>query len=143
MSRQQLPPQIRKLEVIDRKTGKAVVRYQVTVDAGVNHATGRRQQVRRRYPTEKQARDALAEITQRAATDTFVPRKAVTVEQLCTDWLASLHNARETTVTGYAYCLAPLREQHGHLAAQKLTRPGPRQVAHRASRRRHKDGEGA
>jgi len=71
MSRQQLPPQIRKLEVIDRKTGKAVVRYQVTVDAGVNHATGRRQQVRRRYPTEKQARDALAEITQRAATDTL------------------------------------------------------------------------
>jgi hypothetical protein len=58
-----------------------------------------------------------------AATDTFVRRKAVTVEQLCADWLASLHNARETTVTGYAYCLAPLREQHGHLAAQKLTRP--------------------
>jgi integrase len=123
MARQQLPPQIKKVEVLDRRTGKLVVRYQVTVDAGINPETGKRQQVRRRYATEKLARDALAEITQQASTDAFVPRKAVTVEQLCADWLASLHNARETTVTGYAYCLAPLREQHGHLAAQKLTRP--------------------
>ena len=79
--------------------------------------------MRRRYATEKQARDALAEISQQVSTDAFVPRRAVTVEQLCEDWLASLHNARATTVNGYAYCLAPLREQFGHLAAQKLTRP--------------------
>ena len=52
-----------------------------------------------------------------------MPRKAVTVEQLCADWLASLHNARATTVNGYAYCLGPLREQFGDRAAQKLTRP--------------------
>ena len=123
MSRRQLPPQIKKIQVTDRKTWKTVVRYQLTVDAGMNPETGKRQQVRRRYATEKQARDALAEIAQQVSTDAFVPRKAVTVEQLCADWLASLHNARETTVTGYAYCLAPLREQHGHLAAQKLTRP--------------------
>jgi hypothetical protein len=45
------------------------------------------------------------------------------VNQLCVDWPASLHNARQTTINGYAYCLAPLREHHGHLAAQKLTRP--------------------
>ena len=32
--------------------------------------------------TEKEARDALSEIGQAAATDEFVPRKAVTVEQL-------------------------------------------------------------
>ena len=61
MSRRQLPPQIKKIDVTDRKTGKTVVRYQLTVDAGVNPETGRRQQVRRRYATEKQARDALAE----------------------------------------------------------------------------------
>jgi integrase len=123
MPRQQLPPQIKRLEVHDRKTGKAVVRYQVTVDAGENPLTGKRQQVRRRYATEKQARDALSEIGQQAATDQFVPRKAVTVDELCADWLASLHNARATTINGYVYALAPLREQHGQLAAQKLTRP--------------------
>ncbi len=123
MIRTQLPPQIRKVDVLDRKTGKTVVRYQLTVDAGVNPQTGKRQQIRRRYGTEKQARDALAEITQQASIGAFVPRKAVTVDELCADWLASLHNARATTVSGYAYVLAPLREQHGNLAAQKLTRP--------------------
>jgi integrase len=123
MPRQQLPPQIRKLEVIDRRTGKTVVRYQLTLDAGESPATGKRQQVRRRYATEKDARDALAEIGQQAAADMFVPRKAVTVEDLCADWLLSLHNARATTINAYKYALAPLRERHGDLPVQKLTRP--------------------
>ena len=63
MTRRQLPPGIKKFEVLDRKTGKLVVRYEVTADAGVSPA-GKRQQVRRRYATEKLAREALAEITQ-------------------------------------------------------------------------------
>jgi integrase len=121
--RRQLPPQIKKITVSDRKSGKTVVRYEVTAEAGTNAATGKRQQVRRRYATEKQARDALAEISQLVSTDAFVARKTVTVNELCEDWLASLHNARATTVTHYAYCLAPLREQYGDLRAQKLTRP--------------------
>jgi integrase len=62
MGRQQLPPQIKKVEVLDRRTGKAVARYQVTVDAGKG-PSGKRQQVRRRYSTEREARKALAEIT--------------------------------------------------------------------------------
>jgi len=123
MARRQVPPQIRKINVTDRKTGKRVVRYQVTVDAGQNPQTGKRQQVRRRYATEKQARDALAGITQQVSTDAFVPRKTVTVDELCEDWLASLHNARATTVNAYRYSLSPLREEYGDLAAQKLTRP--------------------
>lgn len=123
MSRRQLPPQIKKIEVLDRKTAKTVVRYQVTVDAGIHPETGKRQQVRRRYATEKQARDALAEVGDTAAKDVFVVRSAVTVETLCVDWLASLHNARATTINAYRYSLAPLRERHGDLPAQKLTRP--------------------
>lgn len=123
MSRQQLPPQIRKVEIVDRKTGKSLVRYQLTVDSGRDPQTGARRQVRRRYKTEREARDALSEIGQQAASDEFVPRKALTVEQLCTDWLASLHNTRATTLNGYRYLLAPLREKHGALAVQKLTRP--------------------
>jgi integrase len=121
--RQQLPPQIKKVEVIDRKTGKRVVRYQLTLDSGVNPLTGKRQQVRRRYATEKQARDALSEIGQQAASDMFVPRKAVTVDELCADWLASLHNARATTLNAYRYAVAPLRERHGTTPVQGLTRP--------------------
>ena len=144
MSRRQLPPQIRKVEVLDRKAGKTVVRYQLTVDAGTSAETGKRQQVRRRYPTEKAGpRRRWARSPQQATTDTFVPRKAVTVEQMCEDWLASLHNARATTVTGYAYCLAPLRERHGDLPAQKLDPPGSRQATDRAARRRHHDRQGS
>jgi integrase len=79
--------------------------------------------VRRRYNTEKQARDALSEIAGQAVTGQFVPRRAVTVEELCADWLDSLHNIRATTLNAYTYALAPLRERHGGLPVQKLTRP--------------------
>ena len=66
--RRQLPPQIKKLSTTDRRTGKTVVRYQVTVDTGVSPATGRRRQARRRYATEKEARRAaLAEIADATA----------------------------------------------------------------------------
>lgn len=123
MSRQQLPPQIKKIEVLDRKTTKTVVKYQLRVDGGVNPQTGQRQQVKRRFDTEKAARAALAEIGDQATKGTFVARKAVTVDALCEDWIASLHNARATTINGYAYCVAPLREQYGSLPAQRLTRP--------------------
>ncbi|WP_084021617.1 tyrosine-type recombinase/integrase [Mycobacterium avium] len=123
MSRQQLPPQIRKREVTDRRTGKPVVRYELVADAGTDPVTGKRRQVRRRFKTEREAREALSKVTHLVTTDAFVPRKTVTVEDLCADWLASLHNARVTTINGYKFCLAPLREQHGDLAAQRLTRP--------------------
>lgn len=50
----QLPPQIRKLFDTDRRTGRSLVRYEVTVDTGLSPATGKRRQARRRYPTEKE-----------------------------------------------------------------------------------------
>ena len=122
--RTQLPPQIRKVDVLDRKTRKSVVRYELRVDGGVNPATGQRQQVKRRFASEREARDALRKVTHQAATGTFVARKTtVTVESLCEDWLASQHHARATTLTHYRYVVAPLRERFGDLAAQKLTRP--------------------
>ncbi|MGV7524069.1 Arm DNA-binding domain-containing protein [Mycobacterium kansasii] len=80
MSRQQLQPQIRKVEVVDRSTGKRAVRYQVTVDSGKS-ADGKRRQVRRRYASEREARDALAKITGGVVDGTFVARSALTIEQ--------------------------------------------------------------
>src|SRR5271156_4241416 len=103
MPRQQLPPQIKKLDVLDRKTGKTVVRYQLTVDAGENPETGKRQQVRRRYASEKQARDALAEIGDQASKGTFVARAALTVEQMCRDYLTGRHNLRPTSAAKLEY----------------------------------------
>ncbi len=46
----------------------------------------------------------------------------MTVDQLCADWLASLHHARATTVKDYGYSVAPLREQYGAMPVQKLSR---------------------
>lgn len=122
MSRQQLPPQIKKISVTDRTTGKAVVRYQVTVDAGISQATGKRQQVRRRYATERLARDALSAIAEAAMKGVFVARSAVTVDRVCADYLASRHKLRATSLSKLAYDLAPLRERHGGLAVQRLTK---------------------
>ena len=122
MSRRQLPTQVRKVEIVDRKTAKTVVRYQLTVDAGVNPQTGKRQQVRRRFGTEKEARAALAEIGNGVTTGAFVSRSTLTVEQACAQWLAGRHSIRPTTRAAYEHALAPLRQRHGDLPVQKLTK---------------------
>src|ERR1700730_7040161 len=120
--RRQLPPQIKKLSVVDRRTGKSVVRYQVTVDTGVSPATGRRQQARRRYATEKEARAALAAIADPTAKGQVVGRSTVTVEQVCADYIAGRHKLRRSSLAKLAYDLGPLREQHGSMPIQRLTR---------------------
>ncbi len=120
--RTQLPPQIRKIEVTDRRTGKQVVRYQLTVDAGVNPETGARQQIRRRYATEAQARRALSEIGDQAATGRFVPRRENTVGDVITAYLAGRHRLRASSRAKLAYDLAPLRDRHGDMPVQRLTK---------------------
>jgi integrase len=120
--RRQLPPQIRKVTVNDRTSAKPAARYQLTVDTGVNPETGKRQQVRRRYATEREARAALAEITDAAAKGVFVARSAVTVERVCADYVAGRHKLRATSLSKLAYDLAPLRERHGDLPVQRLTK---------------------
>jgi integrase len=120
--RTQLPPQIRKVEVTNRRTGKPVVRYQLTVDAGVNPETGARQQIRRRYTTEAQARRALSEIGDQAATGRFVPRREITVGEVITGYLAGRHRLRASSREKLAYDLAPLRERHGDLPVQRLSK---------------------
>ena len=120
-TRRQLPPQIKKVEVTDRKTGKRVVRYQLTVDAGKSNA-GRRRQVRRRYASEREARQALAKITGGVLDGTFVARSVLTIEQACRDWLAGMHDIEPTTRAAYTHALQPLRDRHGDMPVQQLTK---------------------
>lgn len=49
MTRQQLPPQIKKVEVKDRRTGKAETRYELFTTVGDDPTTGKRRHVRRRF----------------------------------------------------------------------------------------------
>ncbi|BBY95188.1 integrase [Mycobacterium gallinarum] len=122
MSRQQLPPQIKKIEVLDRKTGKSVVRYRLAASAGINAETGKRQQVLRHYATERAARAALAEIADAATKGTFVPRRAITVAEVCKNYVAGRHKLRATSKAKLSYDLAPLIERHGDEPVQRLTK---------------------
>jgi integrase len=122
MNRQQLPPAIRKVDALDRRSGKTVVRYELRADGGVDPVTGLRRQVKRRYDTEKAARAALGEVTDQATTGTFVARSVLTVDQLCTDFLAGRYNLRQTSGSKLAYDLSPLRERYGSMPVQQLTK---------------------
>jgi len=96
--RQQLPPQIKKIEVRDRGTGKGVVRYQVTVDAGHDPESGRRRQIRRRFATEAKARAELAALQAGVAAGTYVHASRLTVCQACDSWLLSKHALKPSTI---------------------------------------------
>ena len=120
--RQQLPPQIKKIGVADRSTGKKVTRYQVTVDAGHDPETGRRRQIRRRFATEAAARTELAKIQGGVSTGTYVHSSAMTVDQACEAWLASKHALKPSTLRGHRSKLATLRHELGHIEVQKLSK---------------------
>jgi integrase len=122
MSRQQLPPQLSKISVKDRRTGKMVIRYQLTVDTGVNPETGRRRQIRRRFATEAAARAELASVQAGVLAGTHVHSNKLTVDQVCEDWLASKHSLKESTLAGHRSKLAALRDELGHVEIQKLAK---------------------
>jgi integrase len=122
MARQQLPPQIRKISVKDRRTGKSVVRYQLTVDTGTDPETGRRRQIRRRLTTEAAARAELATVQAGVDSGTYVHSSKLTVDQACEGWLASKHSLKPSTLHGHRTTLGPLRSELGHIEVQKLTK---------------------
>jgi integrase len=122
MARQQLPPQIRKIEVKDRKTGKAVVRYQVTTDAGRDPESGRRRQVRRRFATEKAARDELSSVQGGVRAGTYVHSSRITVDEACGAWLSSKHSLKPSTLRGHRVTLQPLRDELGAKEMQALSK---------------------
>lgn len=117
-----LPSQIKKVEAVDCKTGKSVARWEVRVDGGTNPATGQRQQIKRRFSTERAARTELAKILDAAAKQNFVARGPITVEEVCADYLAGRHNLRPTSRSKLGYDLAPLRERFGALPVKRLTK---------------------
>jgi integrase len=121
-TRQQLPPQIKKVQVTDRRTSKTVQRYELTVDAGRDPVSGRRRQVRRRFTTEAAARAELASVQGGVMTGTYVHSSKLTVDQACEAWLASKHSLKPTTLAGHRSKLAALRDELGQLEIQKLSK---------------------
>jgi integrase len=120
--RQQLPPQIKKLCVKDRSTGKTAVRYQVTVDAGISPDTGKRKQTRTRFTTEKDARDYLSTTQAAVAAGTYVARRHRTVRQVVDEWVVSKHNLKASTLLGHKSKLSAVTDELGEVEVQKLSK---------------------
>ncbi|MFC8529158.1 tyrosine-type recombinase/integrase [Nocardia sp. NPDC057227] len=116
MSRRQLPPQITKVTLKDGST-----RYQVLTEAGTDPKTGKRRQTKKRYRTEQEARKALAEVSAAVAKGAYIARSVTTVEQACAEWLAGKRVAASTKAA-YRHALQPLRDRHGELPVQQLTK---------------------
>lgn len=115
-TRRRLPPGARWVTL-----PSGVRRVELVVDIGTDPATGKRRQTRRRYATVDAAVAAYNEIKSEARQGTYVGRSAVTVAQLCADWLAG-RRVRPSTLAGYRDVLKPVVGAYGALPAQRLTK---------------------
>lgn len=118
--RRQLPPQIKRVELEQRDGGRAVVRYQLTVDVGL--VDGKRKQLRKRYPTEKEARAALDAVRGEVSRGTYVHPTKVTLAEACENWLAAKHGLKPSTLHGHRVNLAAAMAELGDIEVQKLTK---------------------
>ena len=78
--------------------------------------------MRKRYATERDAREALDEIRGEVSKGTYVHPSVLTVEDACANWLMSRHGIKPKSKSGYDGVLAPVRAELGQLPVQKLTR---------------------
>lgn len=119
MARQQLPPQITKIELGSRENGKPAIRYEVIVDVG---SGGKRKQSRKRFKTEAEARAHLAKVTDQRASGTYVQDERITVRQVCDDWIASKHRLKPSTLKGHKDKLRIVNMNLGDIEVLKLTK---------------------
>ena len=94
-------------------------RVEIVLDAGMNTATGKRRQVRRRFENEADATKAYARMSADVSAGVFTTRSTKTVEVVCRDWLAG-RRLRPSTLANYADVLKPIRAAHGAMPVQRL-----------------------
>ena len=94
-------------------------RVEIVTDAGMNPATGKRRQVRRRFESEAEATKAYARMSSDVSAGVFTTRSTKTVEVVCRDWLAG-RRLRPSTLANYADVLKPIRAAHGAMPVQRL-----------------------
>lgn len=118
MARQQLPPQIKTRSITDRRTGKLVRRYIVTID--VAEPGQKRKQVQRRFRTEREARAYLAETLAAVTSGTYVGPDGTTVRQVVDDFLDT-RQVKASTLASYWDKLSALSDVYGDKRIQSLT----------------------
>lgn len=113
MPRQQLPPQIKKISV------KSGTRWEVTVDTGPDST--RRAQTRRRFKTEKAARDFLSETLTAVNRGEYAQRSTITVTEFIDQFLAGKRKLAESSAARLRDDLHPLVHLYGDVKLQNLT----------------------
>ena len=114
MSRRRLPPGAKWVTL-----PSGAKRVEIVLDAGMNTATGKRRQVRRRFENEADATKAYARMSADVSSGVFTTRSTKTVEVVCRDWLAG-RRLRPSTLANYADVLKPIRAAHGAMPVQRL-----------------------
>jgi integrase len=118
VNRRRLPPGSRWVTL---PTGAR--RVEIVLDVGVDPATGKRQQTRRRFTTEDEARDEWAKLRSQTKSGTYVGRSALTLAAVVEEWLAGKRTSiRATTHAGYKDVLKPVINAYGGLPVQRLTK---------------------
>lgn len=79
----------------------ATVRYEVVVDGPTDGKTGKRKQLRRRFPTRKAASDWEAQSKVQVKAGTFVGRERITLSAYLDEWLAGRHKIKASTRENY------------------------------------------
>lgn len=113
MPRQQLPPQIKKIAV------KSGARWEVTVDTGPDST--RRSQTRRRFTTEKAAREFLAETLTAVNRGEYAQRNTITVADYVDQFLAGKRKLAQSSAARLRDDLHPLVHLYGDVKLQHLT----------------------
>ncbi|MDN6706757.1 site-specific integrase [Corynebacterium glyciniphilum] len=113
MPRRQLPPQIKKVAV------KSGTRWEVTVDTGPDST--RRAQTRRRFKTEKAARDFLSETLTAVNRGEYAQRSTITVTEFIDQFLAGKRKLAESSAARLRDDLHPLVHLYGDVKLQHLT----------------------
>lgn len=103
-------------------TRSGAVRYEVVLDIGADPQTGKRRQIRRRYPTLREARAAEAEYAHDASRGTFVARRALTFSEVAEEFLNSRHHWKSTTESRARYQVGVANEFLGAKNVQALTK---------------------
>jgi len=100
--------------------GDGTKRWEVRTDVG--EPDGTRRQVRRRYRTEREAKQADAKTVTQVAEGTFVARDERTVRTFLTEWVDGRVDLLSTTRHHYRSNLRPIIATYGDLQLQRLAK---------------------
>jgi integrase len=108
------------IEKVKLKSGET--RYELVVDLPPDPANpGKRNQIRRRFKTQKEARAELSRIRHESNTGTFVRPRKTTVSEYLETWLAGhVRDLEAATAEKYRHALQPVHERLGAREVQSV-----------------------